>query len=314
MSTKVTPIFIMGAPRSGTTFLASSIASHPSIVALPEMHYIFELMEQELLFGELGLDQKTSILINSFHFCSLRLFDDVEGLKKFIGNKNVKAIILGLVSLFNEKHDKKDYQYWVEHTPHSHRFIEVLKIYFPDAIFVHCIRDPRSVVASTFKEPWGYKDVITGAEDWNNKVMGVLKKEKLYDIKTIRYEDFTEDIEINLKRLCKKIGVDYHYDMLSNTGVVMPEFFEKQQRFSGEKVDKGRKEKWKKDLCDRDILHIQAVNHKLMQKYGYLSGEDVFVEITGLKRTIIKVVGRIKYLYLNKIFKRDARKTLCQLK
>lgn len=314
MSSKVTPIFIMGAPRSGTTFLASSIASHPNIVALPEMHYIFELMEQELLLGELDLEQKTSILINSFHFCSLCLFDDVESLKVFIGNKNVKAIILGLVELFNNKHDKKDYQYWVEHTPHSHRFIDILKVYFPNAFFIHCLRDPRSVIASTFKEPWGYKDVITGAEKWNSSVMDILKKEKLYNIKTIRYEDFTDDVEFNLKELCEEIGVDYHHDMLGNTGVTMPEYFEKQQRFSGKKADKDRKEKWKKDLCERDIWHIQAVNHKLMQKYGYLSGEDVFVEITGLKKLVIRVIGKIKHLYLKYLFKRDARKTLCQLK
>ena len=64
MNNDVMPIFIMGAPRSGTTLLASSIASHSQIIALPEMHYLYKLMEEEAIHGFLSERKKIEILQN----------------------------------------------------------------------------------------------------------------------------------------------------------------------------------------------------------------------------------------------------------
>jgi len=313
MTNEITPIFVMGAPRSGTTFLASSIASHHKIVALPEMHYIFTLMEEELVFGKLSLERKIEILKDNFHFCSLKLFKTRDELKEFLKDKDTKEFILELINLYNKKYHKKHYTHWVEHSPHSHRHIDVIKTFFPNAKFIHIIRDPRAVIASTFKEPWGFKDVVTGANSWNSNVMDILKKEKLFDIKTIKYEEFVEYTQKYLEEISTFVGVEFSDSMLLKNGIIVQEYFEKHRSFRGKKADNSRKEKWKKELTQTQISHINARNYKLMQKYDYIQDGDNLDELKGMKKIFLQVCGKLKHLYMNKQFKKEVREQYCKI-
>jgi len=308
---EVVPVFIMGAPRSGTTLLASLIASHPNIVALPEMHYIFDLMDIEFRSGVISLEKKISILKDDFHFCSMKLFDNLDKLRAFLEYRDSKEIILDIIKLYNDRYLEKEYRLWVEHTPHSHRSIEAIKYYFPSAVFISSVRDPRAVIASTIKEPWGFKDVVTGAQSWNSDVSNITDKKDIYDIHIIRYEDLVVHVEDQLRGICEKLGVLYSDEMMNNDGVVVQDYFGRQRSSQGNEVDKNANAKWKNELTKKMIGHINAVCVGLMEKYGYVSDCEYVREIKGIEKRMYTLIGRLKQRHMNIKFKNEVRELFC---
>ena len=115
------PIFIIGAPRSGTTFLGSCVAE------IPEISYHFEpvatkaasrcIYDQEWEFG------KTKRFYNLVYAWLMRLHTDGD-------------------LRFAEK------------TPRNCFVIDFLRQAFPDAQFIHIVRDGRDVALSYSKKPW----------------------------------------------------------------------------------------------------------------------------------------------------------------
>jgi len=311
MSREIIPIFIMGVPRSGTTFLASSIASHSNVIALPEMHYVFRLMEEEMIYGSLSSEVKIGLLKEDFYFCSMELFESDDELKLFVDGKGIKQLILAIIELYNKKYDKKTYTHWVEHSPHSHYYLHLIKYYFPNAKFIHSLRDPRAVYRSTIREPWGFKDIITGAKNWNVIVRDILTKEKCYDVYTVKYEGFVDDIEKSLKVVSVFIGVNYSPMMLTNEGFRVHDYFRKERSFFGEKADSSRKDKWKESLTKKEIEHINAINYSLMIQLGYLHVSELKKEIVGIEMYAKRILGMIKHAYLSYQFKKNMRGKFC---
>jgi len=70
-----------------------------------------------------------------------------------------------------------------------------------------------------------------------------LKKEKLYNIKTIKYEDFVEYIEDRLIELSSFLNLECNDEVLNNNGIIVQEYFENKRTFTGKKADKTRMEK-----------------------------------------------------------------------
>lgn len=313
MTSEITPIFVMGAPRSGTTFLASSIAGHKNVVVLPELHFLFDMMEEEIVFGPLSTERKVHQLKNDFHFCSLGLFETLDQLLSFVEGKDIKTLVLEIVRKYNQKHLRKGYTHWVEHSPHSHRYIHIIKYYFPNAVFVHSLRDPRAVYVSTVSRPWGFKDVVSGANNWRDIVTDILVKEKYFNILSVKYEDVVDMIEPSLRRISDHLGLSFDSKMLSNDGLVIHEYLEDSRPFTNIEADSSRKERWRQSITTKELEHINFVCWRLMEKFGYSSVNDKRREITGLERYFKRVLGTLKQKYTNRKFRKEVRDEFCRL-
>ena len=313
MTNEITPIFVMGTPRSGTTFLASSIAGHENVVVLPELHFLFDMMEEEIVFGPLSTERKVHQLKNDFHFCSLGLFETLDQLSRFVEGKDIKTLVLEIVRKYNQEHMRKDYTHWVEHSPHSHRYLHIIKYYFPNAVFVHSLRDPRAVYVSTVSRPWGFKDVVTGASNWKDIVTDILAKERYFNILSVKYEDVIDTLEPTLRRISEHLGLSFDSNMLSNGGLVIHEYLEASRPFANIGADYSRKEKWRQSIKTKELEHINSVCWKLMEKLGYSSVSDKRMEITGFERRFKRLLGVLKQKYTNRKFRKEVRGEFCRL-
>ena len=115
------PVFIVGAPRSGPTFLGQCIA------ALPEISYHFEPVATKaatryVFEGRWGF-ARSRLVFRSVYRLLLQLY----------GEGDLR---------FSEK------------TPQNCFVIEFLARAFPDATFVHIVRDGRDAALSYSKKPW----------------------------------------------------------------------------------------------------------------------------------------------------------------
>jgi hypothetical protein len=115
------PIFIVGAPRSGTTFLGNCLA------AIPEISYHFEPVA-------------TKAAARYIYECKWN-------------QTKAKWFYHQVYGWLMRQHLDADLRF-VEKTPQNCFIMDFLAQTFPDAKFVHIIRDGRDVALSYSKKPW----------------------------------------------------------------------------------------------------------------------------------------------------------------
>lgn len=125
------PIFIFGAPRSGTTFLGESLS------VLPELSYHFEPVLTKAAVRYVYTRQWSRQKAERFY-------------------RRVYAWLMRI-------HQDGDLCF-CEKTPRNSFILPFLYETFPDARFVHIIRDGRDAALSLSREPW-YRNDMKGAGD-----------------------------------------------------------------------------------------------------------------------------------------------------
>src|SRR5262249_35446578 len=126
------PIFIVGCGRSGTTLLRLMLDSHPAIAAGEETKFLTDL---EPIVGE--------------HWRLLHTY----GFDRAWWLDRIRAFYGGFLEEYATRRGKRR---WAEKTPGYTFHLAFLDELFPDAQYLHLIRDGRDVVAS-FRERWGYR-------------------------------------------------------------------------------------------------------------------------------------------------------------
>ena len=310
---KIKPIFIFGAPRSGTTLLASMLSSRDDVIALPEMHYIHNLLRDEILFGNLNEKYIFDTIKKHFMFLDLDIAKNDEEIMSLIG-ETFKETVLNIVEMYNQKYYPKNYKFWVEHSPHNHSFFSILEYYFPNAMFIHIVRDGRAVYSSTIEQIWGYKDIITGAITWKQNVEECLLLSKIYSEKvfTIKYEDLTSEPEKSIKKICTYLDMDFKKSMLNSKGLILAKFGinkRKEIRTMARPNTKSHN-KWKSRLKRFEIEHFTNVNEQLSEYFGYEVDKYFGREIKGFRRLFHLIIGKLKFMYFHRKFNKRRNKSV----
>ena len=127
------PVFLIGAARSGTKFLRDVLAVHPEVAAIPfDVNFIWRLGNEGVPHDEL-----TPAHLN-------------DALKQRLNQRLRKAS------------GAKSHQVLLEKTVSNGLRIPFIREVFPDAKFVHLLRDGRSVIESVHRvwdlpTSWAYK-------------------------------------------------------------------------------------------------------------------------------------------------------------
>jgi len=263
-----TPYFLVGAERSGSTLLRLMLDSHPNIAFTEEFEYSVEQI-QDNAFPEL----------NDF-------YDFLETNRPFQGSGfkiNKDLTYPELIDSFLQKREKRKQAIAVGATIHF-GFKKVLLIW-PNAKFIHLIRDPRNVSPSVIKMGWAH-DTYHGATKWIDaetewdKLIPEIKSEQYI---TVRFEDLMKDYKSELKKICEFMGEEYTEKMMSyadETEYDIPSPI--------------RAQNWRTSLGDRQIQLIETRTHELMQRRGYkLSGTKI-IEVSKFDLQKLKALTRIK--------------------
>ena len=221
LTNKITPIFIVGMPRSGTTLVEQIISSHPLVNAGGELPFI------KKFGGYLGTEVSK---INKF---SLRKFRE-NYLKKLSSiSKNC--------SIMTDK------------LPHNFRYLGLITAVFPNAKIVHVKRDPIAVCWGNFKQYFesqslGYcyslDDTISYYKLYEN-LMTFWQKSFGNRIYNLNYELLTINQQTETRKLIQHIGLDWNEKCLypqSNTRTVKTASNIQVRK----RVYQGSSEQWKK--------------------------------------------------------------------
>ena len=178
-------VFVGGTGRSGTTIVAQLIGSHPAYRMIPiEVQFIVGPGGlTDLIEGRHGFETFRRKLLGPWHYRELP-DGQVRGLHQILDEADLGAALLDLeAELARDRwgagrrfvHSLLDpiagaASGWVEMTPPNILAAPQLARLFPDARFVHAIRDGRDVACSIAAAGWGPDDRDESLEWWADRL------------------------------------------------------------------------------------------------------------------------------------------------
>ena len=249
---KIQFVFIIGAPRSGTTWLYALIGNHPDVAATPEVEQTFfsrylppvvEGWETELYHIKRGAwVQGLPYLWTEEEFDSF--------VQYFLEKVYVKIL---------EK--KPDARIIIDKAPEYSHHVKLIKRFVPNAKFIHIVRDGRAVASSVMPLDWGPNTIINAAHFWAEKVCYGLAAESSYKelVMRVKYEDLVSNPVDTLKKLCSWLNLEYETNMVSGTGFKVTDYCAKQHALIGEKPNRSRINAWISNLKDREIEIFESL-------------------------------------------------------
>lgn len=209
------PIFVLGCPRSGTTLLQLMLHAHPRIAMPPETRFVITTYEGRNEFGDLNSPAARRALADSIVRDPATLFGDLgldagEVADEITGGPPTLGSAIGIV--FRAYARKFGKPRWGDKRPGYYQYVPALARMFPDAQFVHLIRDGRDCVASLLRMPWFKQDIYAAVCTWieaidsGRRAARALPSGSYYEL---RYEDLVADPAAHLAKLCDFLGEDY---------------------------------------------------------------------------------------------------------
>jgi Sulfotransferase family len=133
------PVFVIGSPRSGTSVLAWALAQHSRFWTSAESDFLYHL------YGHGQADR-------AFRLAVERADGSWIQKQKVERAEFMTYLGLGINALFTSRAEGKR---WVDQSPTYTLMVDTLAEMFPEAFFLHILRDGRRVVSSMLKSGFG---------------------------------------------------------------------------------------------------------------------------------------------------------------
>lgn len=269
------PVFIIGAERSGTTWLQRLIIEHSQVTGGQESNFF-------LIFAQcLGLKSDCNTDSREVGMLHYWLPGELEAEVLVFWNKTFVPLLRKKPSAIKLS----------EKTPTHALHVDKIAEFLPNAQFIHIIRDSRSVVASlnAARAGWGHywapKSTKKAAISWWRFVNAArtsgekLPADKYYEV---YYEDLLNDTYTELSKIYDFIGLKYTQTELDK--IIQKQEFQNQKKLAGTGFldkegnelkepkgffRKGVANSWKSDLNIIQKLIAWRYTRKLMRKCGY---------------------------------------------
>jgi hypothetical protein len=210
--------FVVGCGRSGTTLVRAMLDAHPQIAVPYESYFPVWFARQRTRYetpAGFALDR----FIDDFlaHESFLHWGLDAATTREFLRAAepgNYPDAIRACFAAYASAHGKPRY---VDKTPIFVNHIPALASLFPEAVFVHLVRDGRDVALSRTQVAWGTRQFAQEGLRWRDEVergrrdgraLGAARYHEVH------YEALLEDPERAARELCEFIGVEFDPAML----------------------------------------------------------------------------------------------------
>lgn len=269
------PIFIVGVHRSGTTLLRYMLNSHPDIYIPPESDFIprFFLRNPDKEISVHDVDRKLQIIFSKYRFVrewkgqppNITIFNDYE--------KTPNGFLTCIYQLYAKQYNAHR---WGDKTPIYCSYIPLIDSIFPDAQFIHIIRDGRDVALSML-EKWGKRDfhidIYFTAKNWVRRISQArqegmpLGRERYLEI---HYENLVENPKRELIKVCTFLGERYFPAMsephiLGESDIEPGSFHDSIRNPPSTK----RINRWKEGLSSSDLHIFEFIAGDLLVELGY---------------------------------------------
>lgn len=292
------PIFIGGDGRSGTTLLNVVLDSHPDLAVGPELHFAgpenlgpyilhcIDLIEKKdprtigKALGENpdikpGVQCVRRIQRAGFEIDDLKRLipDAMQRTKSDLESFPDRSVLVDLLGRLACERGKKSR--WGFKIMREIRNVRKYADVWPEAQFVHIIRDGRDVAASQMLEhgSWGYGDIEKAASGWVSVIEEARASAQGLSYHEIRYEDLVTDPEPALRSLLSFLGVSWDPAVLRHEQEDHA-FFHTHVRHPSrdaakKPINTSAVGRYRQDLSPEQIAGFEAIAMPKLRELGY---------------------------------------------
>ncbi len=299
---RLSPLFLLGIARSGTTLLQSLLDGHPQLLVdvadsqyprwYKHYHRWLNVLTSWPDTLEKRIDKAESVLINHIFNEPSHYYQDFLS---DISIAELQATFRGLVraSAATPKDFKESYfhalglasktltgrtLYWVDKTLSYEYLFYRYHQWWPNARFIHVVRDPRDVYTSYKKRDIKNNRKITSIDSfalvWHDSVRATMDCQRLIDPGKrciLRYEDLVHNPEAAIHSIADFLGIDYLPDLLKPTKgfgkVPWGGNAESGKKQNG--IYHGAANKWRGGLSAEEVKQLESLLHHEMEFIGY---------------------------------------------
>ena len=253
------PLFLIGAPRSGTTILTKLLNAHSEILLTNETAVFLQLND---IIRKSDAGVKSGILFGKAYH---RLW--ASHLRS-----HARQLIESFYEDISARENKTAIKFWGEKHPHLSVCLPFVSDLYPDATYVYAVRDPRDVACS-IAEMNGVP-VRKAIDSWRRfadtyeKFVESLPSENL---EIVKYEQLVSDYASVLSGLLNALGLS----MDEASRQYLKRNKNKDSHDMQRTVDFSKKSvgRWSRDISREDHDYVRSKCGQFLRKYGY-SGES----------------------------------------
>jgi hypothetical protein len=267
----------VGSGRSGTTLFGLIFDTHPELAVAHEAHFVAAIaVQHRSLLEPDGFDTERFLqaLAANSNFRRLGMpTPDVERQIRDTRPESYADAVRSVFELFATRHGKRLYG---DKTPGYVNHLDLLGGLFPEAKFVHILRDGRDVALAYLDRPeWGPRTVAEAAYYWRTRVQrGHLSGRRLGQerYREVRYEALIDDPEATVSEVCTFLGLGFAPEMLSyhEKGVPFAASTRDPEAFasSASPITKGLRD-WREQMTRGDVVLFEAIAGDVLADLGY---------------------------------------------
>ena len=262
------PVFLVGSERSGTTLLRLMLDHHPEIAFAKEFDFVVAKVSDA---GELP---------------PLDAYLDWIGTVR--GADYAIQPALGYRALVNDFLRQK--QAASGGKPHVgatiHRNFDRLRFLWPDARYIHLVRDPRDVARSVVQKGWA-GNIYQASEFWIqaescwDSLVPHLSSDQAIEI---HYEDLVLRTHPVLSEICRFVGVGYS-DAMLDYQIDAPQY---------PPPDASLVAQWKTKLPPREVAMVEVRTGGMLESRGYAGSGHRLPTIGPLKHGLLLTNARLR--------------------
>ncbi|MGH2952085.1 MAG: sulfotransferase family protein, partial [Solirubrobacterales bacterium] len=246
-------IFAVGARRSGTYWLQRVLTDHPQIAGVPSESHLFSHGVAPL-FERLQHSTRSSPQVGKVY---------VERDVALDAARDLCDAVLGGFAAAGTR-------YVCERTPVHALHLELIAAIYPDARFLHIIRDGRDVARSLAVQDFGPEDIPAAAAEWRAAVeaaRGAALPAEIY--REVRYEQLLSEPERLLGDVYGWLGLEASPEVLRSAVT------ESETKLNVDQASQHRiaTEKWRREFRREDLEGFNRVAGELLSELGYRAAD-----------------------------------------
>jgi len=234
----------------------------------PETHFVRSFWLRRHRYGDLCEPQRWT-----------RLLDDIAGSDSFVDSGVDRSIFDGVEHTYPAVLRQwmeayaagQDLPIAGEKTPNHALALPLLASWFPEARFLHIVRDPRAVVCSSLATPWTTGNAAVDANVWRTYVTSVRRSHEVLGTRcqSISYEQLVTQPAEALQTVSRFLGfaIDADPPGLAPVGINVER--EPWKAGSNQKISTSSVDRWSAQLTRSQIAAIEGVAATEMRRWGY---------------------------------------------
>jgi hypothetical protein len=249
--------------------------SHPEMAIPPESHFIIPLARRRRRYerpGGFDLDSFLADLAQT-GFSNWGMSTPIA--LDWLRQKRLQTYEDAVRAVFEMYARDQGKSRYGDKTPVNVRNISRLAVLFPEAVFIHVVRDGRDVTMSYLSVPWGPSSLPEAAIYWrlaveNGRRAGQLIGPTRYA--EVSYESLVDDPRSMIRGLCDFTHLEFNQSMLryyERAGLVTRGFRHPQAHENLHRPPIGRIRDWRTQMNRADALMFEALAGRTIERFGY---------------------------------------------